>query len=195
MGALDAANWEKYYPKDLIINPTSEILSANTATDKNNFTVVVPNLKIDSTYTFQFQYVFEDGVKSDWSPGKFVNTSTETVPGAPSVTVPSTAIGNIPVTLSTFPANAKRVDIYIIGGVYGTGKVADSFFQAGTKNIPVTAGVYQVSLITVTHSGINVDPTNNFTICTVSFCFVIQFVLFFIYSYKDTTIILINKFK
>ena len=164
MGALDAANWEKYYPKDLIVNPTSEILAANTATDKNNFTVVVPNLKIDSNYAFQFQYVFEDGVKSDWSPGYFINTSTEQVPASPSATVPATAIGNIPVTLSVFPANTKRVDIYIIGGVYGSGKVADSFFQAGTKNIPVTAGVYQVSLIAVTPSGINGDPTNTFTI-------------------------------
>lgn len=164
MGHLDSANWEKYYPKDLIINPTPEILAANSASDKNNFTVVVPNLKIDSTYSFQFQYVFEDGVKSDWSPGKFVNTSTETVPAAVTATVPATAIGNIPVTLSAFPANTKRVDIYIIGGVYGAGKVADSFFQAGTKNIPVAAGVYQVSLIAVTPSGINGNPTNTFTI-------------------------------
>ena len=58
MPSLDAANFEKYYPKDLIINPTSEILAANTATDKNNFTVVVPNLKIGSGYAFQFQYVY-----------------------------------------------------------------------------------------------------------------------------------------
>ena len=163
MGALDAANWEKYYgngnnyPDDL--NKNNQV-----KTGQNYFTIPVVNLKIDSTYSFQFQWVYPDGDVSDWSPGYFVNTSTENVPGAPSVTVPSTAIGNIPVTLSTFPANAKRVDIYIIGGVYGTGKVADSFFQAGTKNIPVTAGVYQVSLITVTPSGINGDPTNTFTI-------------------------------
>jgi hypothetical protein len=168
MGALDAANWEKYYPKDLIVNPTSEILAANTATDKNNFTVVVPNLKIDSNYAFQFQYVFEDGVKSDWSPGYFVNTSTESVPSAVTATVPSTSVGNIPVTLSTFPANTKRVDIYVIGGSYGTGKVVDSFLAAGTKTISISEpGVYQVSLIAVTPSGINGDPTNTFTI-TVS---------------------------
>ena len=58
MGALDAANWEKYYPKDLIINPTSAILAANTANDKNNFTFVAPDLKIGTLYTFQFQYLF-----------------------------------------------------------------------------------------------------------------------------------------
>jgi hypothetical protein len=155
---------EQYYPKDLIINPTSAILAANTATDKNNFTVVVPNLKIDSNYTFQFQYVFEDGVKSDWSPGKFINTSTEIVPGAPSVTVPSTSTGSIPVTLSTFPANARRVDVYVINGIFGTGKVAYSFSSAGTTTIAAPAGTYQVQLITVTPSGINGTPSSTFTI-------------------------------
>jgi hypothetical protein len=44
------------------------------------------------------------------------------------------------------------------------GKVANSFFGPGTKNISVAAGVYQVSLIAVTPSGINGDPTNTFTI-------------------------------
>ena len=133
-------------------------------TDKNYFNFKATGLKIDTNYAIKFQWVYSDGTVSDWSPGKFVNTSTESVPSAVTATVPTTATGNIPVTLSAFPANTKRVDIYIIGGVYGTGKVADSFFQAGTKNIPVTAGVYQVSLIAVTPSGINGDPTNTFTI-------------------------------
>lgn len=144
-------------PSDLQITPQPD-------TDKNYFNFKAAGLKIDTNYAIKFQWVYEDGNVSEWSPGKFINTSTESVPGAPSATIPSTAIGNIPVTLSTFPENTKRVDIYIIGGVYGSGKVADSFFQAGTKNIPVTAGVYQVSLIAVTPSGINGDPTNTFTI-------------------------------
>ena len=144
-------------PADLNVVPQPD-------TNKDYFNFKATGLKIDQTYAIKFQWVYSDGTVSDWSPGKFVTTNTETVPGAPSATVPTTAIGNIPVTLSAFPANTKRVDIYIIGGVYGSGKVADSFFQAGTKNIPVTAGVYQVSLIAVTPSGINGDPTNTFTI-------------------------------
>ena len=144
-------------PKDLQTSPQPD-------TDKNYFNFKATGLKIDKSYAIKFQWVYQDGVVSEWSAGKLVNTTTENVPSAPSATVPSTAIGNIPVTLSTFPENTKRVDIYIIGGVYGTGKVADSFFQAGTKNIPVAAGVYQVSLIAVTPSGINGDPTNTFTI-------------------------------
>lgn len=150
-------NSNQLVPADLQIQPQTQV-------DKNYYNFKATGLKIDKNYSVKFQWVYKDGSTSDWSPGYFILTDTESVPAAPSVNVPSTAIGNIPVTLSTFPQNAKRVDIYIIGGVYGTGKVADSFFQAGTKNIPVTAGVYQVSLITVTPSGINGDPTNTFTV-------------------------------
>jgi hypothetical protein len=145
-------------------NPSDLNIVTQPDTDKNYFNFKAAGLKIDTNYAIKFQWVYEDGTVSEWSAGKFINTSTETVPAAPSVIVPSTAIGNIPVTLSAFPANAKRVDVYIIGGVYGTGKVADSFFQAGTKNIPVTAGEYLVSLIAVTPSGINGTPTSSFTI-------------------------------
>jgi len=134
------------------------------SSDTNYFLRKVTGLKIDQNYSFKFQWVFEDDTKSDWSPGYQINTPTENVPSAPSVTVPTTSTGSIPVTLSSFPANAKRVDIYVIGGEFGTGKVADYFLSAGTKSIAVAGGSYQVSLITVTPSGINGDPTNTFTI-------------------------------
>lgn len=135
-----------------------------TSTDANYFLRKVTGLKIDKTYSFKFQWVSEDGTLSDWSPGYQIVTPTESVPGAPSVTIPSTNASHIPVTLTAFPANAKRVDIYIIGGAYGAGKVADSFLQAGTKTIAAAAGTYQVSLITVSSSGVNGDPTNTFSI-------------------------------
>jgi len=135
-----------------------------TSSDNNYFLRKVTGLKIDKTYSFKFQWVFEDDTKSDWSPGYQIATPTENVPSAPSVTVPTISTGSIPVTLSSFPANAKRVDIYVIGGEFGTGKVADYFLSAGTKSIAVAGGSYQVSLITVTPSGINGDPTNTFTI-------------------------------
>jgi hypothetical protein len=143
--------------KDLAIVPV-------TSSDTNYFLRKVTGLKIDKTYSFKFQWVLEDGTLSDWSPGYQINTPTEDVPGAPTVSVPSTNASYIPVTLSAFPAKAKRVDVYVIGGAFGTGKVADSFLQAGTKSISVGAGTYQVSLITVSPSGINGDPSNTFTI-------------------------------
>jgi hypothetical protein len=151
-----------YLPKDLRITAQPD------AVDKDKFKVVATGLKISEAYVFQFQYVFEDGKTSEWSPSYSLLTSSESVPSAPSATVPSTSTGNIPVTLLAFPANAKRVDIYVIGGIYGSGKVVDSFLAAGTKTISISdPGVYQVALIAVSPSGINGDPTNTFTI-TVS---------------------------
>jgi hypothetical protein len=144
--------------------PTDLALSVQPDIDKDYFSVSIKNLKLDKTYAIQFQWVYEDGSTSEWSPGYQVVTATEGVPGAPSVTVPSTNASHIPVTLSVFPANVKRVDVYIIGGAYGSGKVADSFLQAGTKTIAAAAGTYQVSLIAVSPSNINGDPTNTFTI-------------------------------
>ena len=135
-----------------------------TSTDSNYFLRKVTGLKIDKTYSFKFQWVLEDGSLSDWSPGYQIVTPTEEVPSAPTVSIPSSNSSHIPVTLNAFPEKAKRVDIYIIGGDYGTGKVADSFLQAGTKTIAAKAGTYQVSLITVSASGVNGDPTNTFTI-------------------------------
>jgi len=154
-------------PNDLAIVP-------QTSTDKNYFSVKVVGLKIDQSYSFQFQWILDDGTLSDWSPGYQIATPTEVVPTAPSVVVPATSTGSIPVTLSTFPTNAKRVDIYVIGGEFGAGKVADYFLSAGTKNIAVAGGVYQVSLITVTPSNINGNPTNTFTITVATAGEVIQ---------------------
>jgi len=154
-------------PNDLAIVP-------QTSTDKNYFNVKVVGLKIDQSYSFQFQWILDDGTLSDWSPGYQIATPTEVVPTAPSVVVPATSTGSIPVTLSTFPTNAKRVDIYVIGGEFGAGKVADYFLSAGTKNIAVAGGVYQVSLITVTPSNINGNPTNTFTITVATAGEVIQ---------------------
>jgi hypothetical protein len=139
-----------------------------TSSDTNYFLRKVTGLKIDKIYSFKFQWVLEDGTVSDWSPGYQIVTPTESIPTAPSAVVPATSVGNIPVTLSEFPANAKRVDIYVIGGIYLSGKVVDSFLSAGTKTISISQpGEYTVTLISVTPSGINGTPTNSFTI-TVS---------------------------
>lgn len=69
MGALDAANWEKYYPTDLAKT------TADVPVTQDYFTVPVPNLKTNSGYSFEFQWVYPDGTVSDWSPGYFLTTS------------------------------------------------------------------------------------------------------------------------
>lgn len=147
---------------DLNITPEPNI-------DKNFFNFKATNLKIDKTYAIKFQWVYPDGSVSPWSSGYFVNTSTESVPGAPSSTVEGGA-GFIKVSLATFPTNALRVDVRISGGIFGDGtKVADSFTAAGTKTIAAPGGAapgfaYTVTLLTVTPSKINGDPSSPVTV-------------------------------
>jgi hypothetical protein len=149
-------------PADLNVVPQPD-------TDKNYFNFKATNLKIDQTYAIKFQWVYLDGTKSDWSPGYFVNTNTESVPTAPTATVTGGA-GFIQVSLPTFPANASRVDVRIAGGIFGDGtKVADSFSAAGTKTIAAPGSAapglqYIVTLLTVTPSKINGDPSSPVTV-------------------------------
>ncbi len=149
-------------PADLNVVPQPD-------TDKNYFNFKATNLKIDQTYAIKFQWVYSDGTVSDWSPGKFVTTNTESVPSAPSAVVEGGA-GFIKVSLSTFPANALRVDVRISGGIFGDGtKVTESFTAAGTKTITAPGGAspgfaYTVTLLTVTPSKINGDPSSPTTV-------------------------------
>jgi hypothetical protein len=158
LNTLEASN--VVLPQDLVITAQPNI-------DTNYFTVTAKGLELDSSYNFQFQWVYEDGTVGPWSPSVFVITPTESAPGAPSVTVPGTSIGYIPVTLSTFPENALRVDVKVTGGDLGSGKLVHSFSSAGTITVAAKAGFYYVELYTVTPTGINGTPTSVFEI-TVS---------------------------
>jgi hypothetical protein len=150
-------------PKDLVIT------SQPDSVDKDKFKVVASGLQVDKSYAFQFQYVFTDGTTSEWSPGYFTSGVTESVPGAPTVSVVGGA-GFIQVSLPTFPSNASRVDVRIAGGIFGDGtKVADSFSAAGTKTIAAPGSAspglaYVVTLLTVTPSKINGDPSSPVTV-------------------------------
>jgi hypothetical protein len=147
-----------------VVLPQDLVITAQPNIDTNYFTVTAKGLELDSAYNFQFQWVYTDGTVGPWSPSVFLFTPTEGVPGAPSVTVPADSIGYIPVTLSTFPDNALRVDVKVTGGDFGLGKLAHSFFAAGTTTIAAKAGVYYVELYTVTPTGVNGTPTSAFTI-------------------------------
>ena len=155
LNTLEASN--VVLPKDLVITAQPNI-------DTNYFTVTAKGLEIDSSYNFQFQWVYADGTVGPWSTSVFLITPTESVPGAPSVSVPETSTGYIPVTLSTFPANALRVDVKISGAPFDGTKVAYSFFGAGTTTIAAKAGIYYVQLYTVTPTNVNGTPTSAFTI-------------------------------
>jgi len=60
-------------PADLNVVPQPD-------TNKDYFNFKATGLKIDQTYAIKFQWVYSDGTVSDWSPGKFVTTNTESVP-------------------------------------------------------------------------------------------------------------------
>ena len=150
-------------PKDLVIT------SQPDSVDKDKFKVVASGLKVNVGYAFQFQYVFADGTMSEWSPGYSIGATTEAVPTAPVTTITGGA-GFIKVELPTFPANASRVDIRIAGGTFGIGAVVtDSFTSAGTKTIAAAGSAspglqYVVTLLTVTPTKINGDPSDAVTV-------------------------------
>lgn len=147
----------KIVPADLAVSTQPDI-------DKDYFSVSIKNLKLSKTYAVQFQWVYDDGKTSEWSPSYVVTTSNESAPAVPSSTVPSTGSAGIPVTLSTFPTNAKRVDVYVIGGTYGIGKVVYSFSTAGTTIVATPAGTYQVELRSVSPTGVTSTVGTTFTI-------------------------------
>jgi hypothetical protein len=150
-----------YLPKDLRITAQPD------AVDKDKFKVVASGLKINESYVFQFQYVFENGSVSEWSPGYAIQTSNESSPGVPTGTiVPSTATGSIPVELPTFPAGARKVDVIVTNGIFGLGKVAYTFLAAGKATIAAPAGTYIVQLRATSISGVTstVGTTHTITI-------------------------------
>ena len=134
-------------------------------TDKNYFNFKATGLKINKNYAIKFQWVYSDGTVSDWSPGFIVTTSNETAPAVPtSASVPSTSTGSIPVTLSAFPTNARRVDVIITGGVFGTSTIGHSFSAAGVATIAAPAGFYTVQLRSTSPSGVTSTVGTTFTI-------------------------------
>jgi len=154
---------------DLNITPEPNI-------DKNFFNFKATNLKINKTYAIKFQWVYPDGSVSPWSSGYFITTSNETSPAVPTGTiVPSTFAGSIPVELPSFPAGAKKVDVIVANGMFGTGKIAYTFFAAGKATIAAAAGTYVVQLrstnisggtstVGTTHTILVTDPAANFQV-------------------------------
>jgi hypothetical protein len=145
-------------PADLNITPQPD-------TDKNFFNFKAVGLKVNETYAIKFQWKYDDLTVSDWSPGFFITTSNETAPAVPSsASVPGSATGSIPVTLSAFPTNAKRVDVVITNGIFGTATVAHSFTTAGTATIAAPAGTYIVQLRSISPTGVTSTVGTTFTI-------------------------------
>jgi len=121
--------------------------------DKNYFDVTVKGLNPDTHYGIQFQWLFADGTKSDWSATRDVLSSLITTPGQPDLGVNDVVggPGYIKVTWSgtaggSTATDVARVDVYISGAPFDGTKPADSFVASGTKTITAPAGTYIVKL-------------------------------------------------
>ena len=179
MGHLDSANWDKYYPKDLIINPTSEILAANTASDKNNFTFVAPNLKTNSQYSFQFKYVFEDGEEStEWSPTYTVFTSNIAILPKPKLTIANVTYfqGILNVTWDGTDYNGtgygngfSRILIYVKDNTASPSvfRIVGELTKPGTFSIPLPPKSHTVKITAISVNGEQSDYSDEFTITPV----------------------------
>jgi len=151
---------EKYFPSDLAKN--------NQLTDQDYFTVPVPNLKIDTKYSFQFQWVYSDGELSPWSDGY-----TLTTVDLPTLTAPkflNTDLtyfnGILNITWNGLDANGQpygkafdRINVYVkdetlIGSPY---RLVGSLKAAGTLKVAVPPVAHSVKLTVVALDGTESD--------------------------------------
>jgi len=138
MAAADEANYSKYYPDDL--NKNNQV-----KTGEDYFTVVVPDLKIGTPYSFQFKWVFLDGTSSKWSNGYPLTTAGYvTKLTTPTITVTPASLGY---TVSYTSQTDKNFDNAIIEEAVSTSNTAPSsgYQQVGvTSSNPITITVGDV---------------------------------------------------
>jgi hypothetical protein len=132
------------------------------------FDVSVPNLLLDTDYAFEFQWLYEDGSKSSWSPGyklktaklptlvapKFLNTDLTYFNGILNITWNGQdANGN------AYTKAFDRINIYVkneseIGSPY---RFVGSLKSAGTLKVPVPPQPHSVKLKVVSVEGVESD--------------------------------------
>ena len=135
MAAADEANYSKYYPDDL--NKNNQV-----KTGEDYFTVVVPDLKIGTPYSFQFKWVFLNGTSSKWSNGYPLTTASYTSKlTTPTITVTPASLGY---TVSYTSQTDKNFDNAIIEEAVSNSNTAPSsgYQQVGvTSSNPITITV------------------------------------------------------
>lgn len=163
--APESENNKGFIPPDLLIGATTEILAANTALDKDKFTVVIPGLKTGTSYAFQFQYVFEDGEESDWSPGVSVTTASPTALNAPQFLEADLSSNGSTLIIkwsgvdylgNAYGTNLAGVEVFIRGGTYGSTSISANrlFTKQGVELLTVDVGAnYHVKLRAVSKAG------------------------------------------
>lgn len=161
MGALDEANWEKWYGANY---PDDLNKDKKAKTGQDYFTIPVVNLKINQTYSFNFQWAYPDGRLSPWSDGLSLTTAN-----LPSLVPPkflntdlSYFNGQLIITWNGLDANGNpytkafdRINVYIkdetlIGSPY---RLVGFLKSAGTIRVAVPPRAHSVKLTVVSVDG------------------------------------------
>lgn len=144
MGALDAANWEKYYGKGNYY-PDDLNKDKSVKTGQDYFTIPVVDLKIGQQYSFNFQWVYPDGTTGPWSDGLTITTASYvTKLTKPTITVTPASLGY---TVSYTKQTDKNFDNAIIEEAVSTSNTAPTtgYQEVGvTSSNPITITVGDV---------------------------------------------------
>ncbi len=150
-----------YLPGDLVKKGEQTI-------DSLYFDVSVPNLLLDTDYAFEFQWLYEDGSKSTWSPGYRLKTAKIPTLVAPKFLNTDLTYFNgiLNITWNGLDANGNaytkafdRINVYVkneseIGSVY---RFVGSLKSAGTLKVPVPPQPHSVKLKVVSVDGVESD--------------------------------------
>ena len=131
-------SYKANYPDDL--NKNNQV-----KTGEDYFTVVVPDLKIGTPYSFQFKWVFLNGTSSKWSNGYSLTTASYTSKlTKPTITVTPASLGY---TVSYTKQTDKNFDNAIIEESISTSNTAPTtgYQEVGvTSSNPITITVGDV---------------------------------------------------
>ncbi len=130
--------------------------------------VIIDGLSVDTNYEFSFYLVLGgqgslDSIEIPKSGFKiYLNTPTEGVPAAPEAIVISSIVGNIKISSSANPPNGSKIAVYVSGGKFGSGSAPAGYLEkAGELLIPASPGLYIVSTLQVSPSGVNGTPSGS----------------------------------
>jgi hypothetical protein len=130
--------------------------------------VIVEELSVDTNYEFSFYLVLGgqgslDSIEIPKTGFKiYLNTPTEGVPAPPEAIIISSIAGNIKISSSVNPPNGSKIAVYVSGGKFGSGSTPAGYLEkAGELLIPASPGLYIVSTLQVSPSGVNGTPSGS----------------------------------
>lgn len=158
-------------PKDLQVTPQPD-------TDKNYFNFKAVGLKTNQAYSIKFQWIYEDGTLSDWSPGYVAFTNNIATPNKPKLTSGNISYfqGILKVTWdgtdfnnTTYGNGFSRVLVWIRDNSDSTPtfKILGELTKPGVFQIAVPPRSQTVKLTAITVNGEMSPYSDDFTITPI----------------------------